>query len=84
MSVELALPKETQIMDMTTRPRFATTLLIAAASLLPVGAAVAQATTTGGEMMRNEHWYGYGGGWLPALAIVVMGAVLFAVLRRKQ
>ena len=37
-----------------------------------------------GGTMGNGHWYGTGGVWLPVLAIVVVGAVLFAVLRRKQ
>lgn len=72
-------------MNTAIRSRLYTTLLGVAATLLPVGAAMAQGGPTGGEMMGNGHWYGYGGGaWLPVLVAVLVGAVLFAVLRRKQ
>jgi hypothetical protein len=52
--------------------------------LLPVGRVMADGTPMNGGMMDNGHWYGTGGVWLPVLAIVVVGAALFAVLRRKQ
>jgi hypothetical protein len=84
MNFEFTPSTETRIMDSTNKPRFSNTLLIAATSSLPVGAAMAQGGPTGGEMTGNGHWYGTGGVWLPVLAIVVVGAVLFAVLRRKQ
>lgn len=72
-------------MDTTIKSLRTNALLVAAAVLLPVGPAAAQGGPTGGGMMGNGHWYGTGGGvWLPVLAIVVVGAVLFAVLRRKQ
>ena len=52
--------------------------------LMPVGAAMAQGTMMGGGEMGTAHWYGSSGAWLPLFAIVVVGAVLFAVLRRKR
>jgi hypothetical protein len=64
--------------------RFSTALLAVAATLLPVGTAMAQTTMMDSGTMWNGHWYGTGGVWLPVLAIVVVGAVLFAVLRRRQ
>ena len=72
-------------MDYAIKPRLSTALLVVAGMLLPVGAAMAQGGPTGGEMMGNGHWYGYGGGaWLPVLVVVLVGAVVFAVLRRRQ
>ena len=71
-------------MDTITRSRLSTAVLTVAALLLPVGAAIAQGGMMDGGRMANEHWYGTGGVWLPVLAIVVVGAVLFSVLRRKQ
>lgn len=71
-------------MDATIRSRLSAALLVTAAALLPAGAVMAQGGPTGGQMMGNGHWYGTGGVWLPVFAIVVVGAVLFAVLRRKQ
>jgi hypothetical protein len=71
-------------MDMITNSRFSTAVLIVTAMLLPVDAAIAQGAMMDGGTMGNEHWYSTGGIWLPVLAIVVVGAVLFAVLRRKQ
>lgn len=71
-------------MDTITRSRLSTAVLTVAAVLLPVGAAIAQGGMMDGGGMGNGHWYGTGGVWLPVLAIVVVGAVLFAVLRRKQ
>jgi hypothetical protein len=71
-------------MDTITRSRLSTAVLTFAAMLLPVGAAIAQGGMMDGGTMGNGHWYGTGGVWLPVLAIVVVGAVLFAVLRRKQ
>jgi hypothetical protein len=71
-------------MDKITSSRFSTAVFTVTAVLLPVGAAIAQGGMMDGGGMGNGHWYGSGGVWLPALAIVVVGAVLFAVLRRKQ
>jgi hypothetical protein len=71
-------------MDTTINSSTSTAVLIVAAMLLPVGAAIAQGAMMDGGTMGNGHWYGTGGVWLPVLAIVVVGAVLFAVLRRKQ
>jgi hypothetical protein len=84
MSVELNLRKETQSMNTTIRPRLTTALLVAAAVMLPVGDAIADWAPMNGGMMGNGNWYGTGGVWLPVLTIVVVGAVLFAVLRRRQ
>lgn len=71
-------------MDTTTNSRLSSALLVVAATLLPVGTAMAQGTMMNNGAMGNGHWYGSGGVWLPVLAIAVVGAVLFAVLRRKQ
>ena len=72
-------------MNMITDSYFSTPLLIVASTLIPLGAAMAQTTMMESGTMGNGHWYGNGGEvWLPVLAIVVVGAVLFAVLRRKQ
>ena len=71
-------------MDTITSSRFSTAVLIVTAMLLPVDVAIAQGAMMDGGTMGNGHWYGTGGAWLPVLAIVVMGAVLFAVVRRKQ
>jgi hypothetical protein len=84
MSFELTPSRETRIMNYTIKSGLSATLLVAA-MLLPVASAIAQETMMGGGTTGNGHWYGYGGGaWLPMLAIVVVGAVLFAVLRRRQ
>lgn len=71
-------------MDTITSSRLSTAVLIITAMLLPIDAAIAQGAMMDGGTMGNEHWYGTGGVWLPVLAIVVVGAALFAVLRRKQ
>lgn len=71
-------------MDTITSSRLSTAVLIITAMLLPIDAAIAQGGMMDGGTMGNEHWYGTGGVWLPVLAIVVVSAVLFAVLRRKQ
>ena len=71
-------------MDTITSSRLSTAVLIITAMLLPIDAAIAQGAMMDGGTMANEHWYSTGGVWLPVLAIVVMGAVLFAVVRRKQ
>ncbi|MBK7903003.1 MAG: hypothetical protein IPJ97_08715 [Proteobacteria bacterium] len=52
--------------------------------LMPVSNAMADGTPMNGGMMGSGHWYGMGGVWLPALAIIVLGVVLFAVIRRKN
>jgi len=52
--------------------------------LIPIKAAIADATNVSGGMMGNEHWYGTGGVWMPALIVVVLGVVLFAVVRTKK
>ena len=70
-------------MDTIIRSRLSTAVLTVAAILLPVGGAIAQGGMMDGGSMGTGHWYGSGGVWLPALAIVVVGAVLFAVLRRQ-
>lgn len=72
-------------MDTSIKTRFSSALLFLAAMVLPVGGAMAQGTMMDNGTMGNGHWYGYGGGpWIPVLVVVVVGAVLFAVLRRKQ
>ena len=71
-------------MDTITSSRLSTAVLIITAMLLPIDAAIAHGAMMDGGTMGNGHWYGTGGVWLPVLAIVVVGAVLFAVLRRKQ
>ena len=60
------------------------TLGVASLILLPVSGAMADSTPMNGGMMGNGNWYGAGGAWLPALFIVVVGAVLYAVLRKKN
>ena len=60
------------------------TLGIMPMALIPVAGAMADSTPMNGGMMGNGNWYGNGGVWLPALAIVVLGVVLFAVLRKKS
>jgi hypothetical protein len=70
-------------MDAIIRSRLASARLIVPAILLPFGAAMAQGTMMGGGEMGAGHWYGSSGVWLPVFAIAVVGAVLFAVLRRK-
>jgi hypothetical protein len=71
-------------MDTRIKTRVSTALLVVAVVFLPVGDAMADWTPMNGGMMGNGNWYGNGGGWLPVLAIVVVGAVLFAVLRRGR
>ena len=73
-----------ELMDATIRPRLSSARLIVPVMLMPVGAAMAQGTMMGGGEMGTAHWYGSNGAWLPLFAIVVVGAVLFAVLRRKR
>jgi len=70
---------------MNTNPgsRLFTSILAAAATWLPVGTAMAQETMMNDGMMENGHWYGFGV-WLPVLAVVVVGAALYAILRRRQ
>ena len=60
------------------------TLGVVSLMLMPASGAMADWTPMNGGMMGNGHWYGNGGAWLPALAIIVLGAVLFAVFRRKN
>lgn len=62
---------------------FVRTLGVVSLLLIPVSGAMADGTPMNGGMMGNGHWYGTGGVWLPALAIIVLGVVLFAVLRKK-
>lgn len=71
-------------MDTITRSRISTAVVVVASIWLPIGAAIAQGGMMDGGGMGSGHWYGGGGVWLPVLAIVVVGAVLFAVLRRKR
>jgi hypothetical protein len=70
-------------MHTMTDSRVSNALLVVAAMLLPVGATMAQGTMMGGGEMGAGHWYGSSGAWLSVFAIAVVGAVLFAVLRRK-
>jgi hypothetical protein len=71
-------------MDTIIRSRFPTAVLIVTSMLLHVDVAIAQGAMMDGGTMGNGHWYGTAGVWLPVLAIIVVGAVLFAVQRRKQ
>jgi len=73
----------------TTNERTLATLLGGVPALLaPVGAAMADNTPMGGGMMGNAstygHMYGFSSAWLIALAIVVVGVVLVAVLRKTR
>jgi hypothetical protein len=52
--------------------------------LMPVGAALADSTPMNGGMMEHGNWYSSGDVWLPALVIIVLGVVIYAVLRRKH
>lgn len=52
--------------------------------LMPVGVALADGMQMNGGTMDNGNWYGGGGVWLPVLAVVVLGLVLVAVLRKKS
>lgn len=60
------------------------TLGVMSMALIPVTGALADSTPMNGGMMGSGNWYGNGGVWLPALVIVVLGVVLFAVLRKKN
>jgi len=60
------------------------TLLVVPMMLIPISDAMADGTPMNGGMMGNGNWYGSGGVWLPALVIIVLGVVLFAVLRKKN
>ena len=60
------------------------TLGLASSMLMPVGGALADSTPMNGGMMEHGNWYSSGGVWLPALVVIVLGVVLFAVLRRKN
>lgn len=60
------------------------TLGVVSLALLPVSGAMSDSTPMNGGMMEHGTWYGSGGAWLPALAIVVLGVVMYAVLRRKN
>jgi len=52
--------------------------------ILMLSCAMADQTPMNGGMMGNGNWYGTGGVWLPALVIIVLGVVLFAVIRKKN
>jgi len=71
-------------MDTTVESRLSTALLVVVAILLPAGGAMADWNSMNGAMTGNAHWYGSGVAWLPVSAIVLVGAVLFAILRRKR
>ena len=60
------------------------TLGVLSLLLMPVSGAMADWPSMNGGMMGNGNWYGSGDVWLPALVIIVLGAVLFAVLRKKN
>jgi hypothetical protein len=73
----------------TTPERALATLLGGTTALLaPGGAAMAADTPMGDGMMGDAgtygHMYGFSSAWLIALAIVVVGVVLVAVLRRTR
>jgi hypothetical protein len=58
------------------------TLGVVFSLLIPVNGAMADWPSMNGGMMGNGNWYGSGAVWLPVLVIIVLGAVLFAVLRK--
>lgn len=62
----------------------ARTLAVASSLTLLVSSAMADMTPMNGDTMGNGHWYSTGGFWLPAFAVVVVGAVLFAVPRKRH
>jgi hypothetical protein len=59
-------------------------LCVVSALLLPASGAMAEWPSMNGGMMGDGNWYGSGAVWLPALVIIALGAVLFAVLRKKS
>ncbi len=69
-------------MNANTRSRLHTTTLVALI-WLTAGAAAAHETVMNSGMMENGVWYGFGGIWLTVLALASVGAVLFALLRRR-
>ena len=75
-------------MNTTTDRAFATVLGVVPVLLMPVSAAIADNTPMGGGMMDNGstygHMYGFDSAWLIALAVVVLGVVLVAVLRKTR
>ncbi len=71
-------------MDPHTKNILVRTLGVAPFLMMPVSAAMADWPSMNGGMMGNGNWYGSGAVWLPALVIIALGAVLFAVLRKKS
>jgi hypothetical protein len=60
------------------------TLGIASLLLMPVSGAMADGAPMNGGMMGNGSWYGAGGAWLPVLVVIILGTVLYLVLRKKN
>ncbi len=54
------------------------------ATWLLAAAAIAQDSMMSNGMMESGSWLGITGLWVGVLTIAVVGAVLFAVLRRRQ
>lgn len=75
-------------MNTTTDRTLATVLGVLPALVIPISAALADNTPMGGGMMGDGstygHMYGFNGGWLIGLVVVVLGIVLVAVLRRTR
>lgn len=76
-------------MNTTTERTLATVLGVLPALVIPVSAALADNTPMGGGgMMGNGssygHMYGFNSAWLIALVVVVLGVVLFTVLRKRR
>ena len=65
------------------KSRLVTAIFLTATWLL-TAAAIAQESMMNHGMMENGHWFGFGGIGLSMLAIAIVGAVLFALLRRRQ
>ncbi len=63
--------------------RLVTATLLTATWLL-AAAAIAQDSMMTNGMMESGPWFGITGVWVSVLAIAIVGAVLFAVLRRRQ
>ena len=65
------------------KSRLVTATLLTAAWLL-AAAAIAQRSLMNHGMMESGLWFGISGIWVSVLAIALVGAMLFAVLRRRQ
>ena len=65
------------------KSRLVTATLLTTAWLL-TAAVIAQRSLMNHGMMENGLWFGISGTWVGVLAIALVGAVLFGVLRRRQ